>query len=143
MSFTFVELVMALRQIRKVNFQSGYSNIVDVPVAVRNASRDARTWEITTSDGRTFIWNEQNLNPVLSFADSPVRAVSHFSFFDLMAAIRGMRTMKFTTGEVVTLAIPQSVTNHSRNASVFSIDTTNGSFSWTDDNSGPTVISEV
>lgn len=144
-TFTFFDLMSALRQIRRLNFHEAAEDVVDIPIGVRAVSRNARTWEITTSSGHVFQWAEDNAStPIISEVASPARTTARFNYFDVVAAIRGIRTIKFTTGGVITLAIPQALTNHSRNSSVYSIATTNGEFSWTDDNTaGPTTISEI
>lgn len=135
-----------MRQIRKLNFRETSREVVAVPSTVRNISRDSRTWEITTSIGELFTWFEGNELPlVLSeiTENNPVRSVAHFQLFDVMAAIRSRRILQFTTGAVVTLAIPTSIHNSSRNGTVWTLNTTNGEFSWGDENAGPTVIAEV
>lgn len=144
-TFTFFDLASAVRQIRNLHFHEAAQDFVDIPIGFRSVSRNARTWEITTSTGRVFRWAEDNTSiPIISEVTSSVRPPSRFNYFDLVAAVRSMRVMKFTTGGVVTLAIPQALTNHSRNSSVYTIATTNGEFSWTDDNTaGPTTISEI
>lgn len=144
-SFTFFDLASAVRQIRKLNFQTASANIIGIPTAIRSSSRNGRTWDITLSNGPTFNWDESNTQvPVISELASPPRTVARFGYFDLLAAMRSLRTLKFTTGGIETLAIPTSLMNHSRNSSVYTLTTTNGSFEWNDDNtSGPTVITQV
>lgn len=144
-TFTFFELASAARQIRPLKFTGPSSEVIAIPTLINNSSRDGRTWSIGTSGGGQFVWHESNTLPVMisEVAGSVVRAPAHFSYFDLLAAIRGIRTMKFTTGGNVVLAVPTGLMNHSRNSSVFTVTTTGGTFEWADDNSGPTVISEV
>lgn len=143
-NFTFFDLMSALRQIRPLNFRTASQNLVGVPTTVRNSSRDGRTWDISLSTGESFVWSEDNtLPPVISEVTASIRTPSRFNYFDIVAAIRSRRGLKFTTAGVVTLAIPTAIHNASRNSSVYSLESNNGQFTWTDDNSGPTVISEI
>lgn len=145
-TFTFFDLASAVRQIRNLHFHEASQDFVDTPVGFRSTSRTARVWEITTATGRVFSWSEDNTStPIISeVTTSKVRVPSRFNYFDLVAAVRSMRMMKFTTGGVITLAVPQELSNHSRNSTAYDVVTTNGTFRWNDDNtSGDTTISEV
>lgn len=60
MTFTFFDLVSAIRERRTLKFRTASEERLAVPVTLHNSSRDSRTWEVTVSDGTSYLWPENN-----------------------------------------------------------------------------------
>lgn len=144
-TFTYFDLITAIRNIKPLRFIGPSFNLTGNPISATRVSRDARSWEIVTSDGQTFLWNESNQLPlIIESAGGFLRAVAHFGYLDVMDAIRSMRVMKLTTGATVENKLLTGLQNISRVSSVYTLTASDGAtYTWADDNSGPTVITEV
>lgn len=65
MTFTFFDLVAAIREARPLKFTQSGSEIQSIANGFQAGSRDARIWQVTTREGTVFVWNESNTGGVV------------------------------------------------------------------------------